>query len=34
MVTRIDGVRRALEIVNTRIAFNDISDLKCDMFQE
>lgn len=34
MVTRIDNVSRTLEIVNTRIAFTDISDLKCDMFQE
>jgi mannose-6-phosphate isomerase class I len=34
MVTRIDDVSRTLEIVNTRIAFTDISDLKCDMFQE
>lgn len=34
MVTRIDDVSRTLEIVNTRIAFTDISDLKSDMFQE
>lgn len=34
MVTRIDGASRVLEIVNTRIAFTDISDLRCDMFQE
>ena len=34
MVTRIDAASRTLEIVNTRIAFADISDLKCDMFQE
>ncbi len=33
MVTRIDDAGRTLEIVNTRIAFNDISDLKCNMFQ-
>jgi hypothetical protein len=34
MVTRIDDANRTLEIANTRIAFVDISDLKCDMFQE
>ena len=34
MVTRIDGASRVLEIVNTRIAFTDISDLRCDLFQE
>lgn len=34
MVTRIDNARRALEIAGMRIAFVDISDLKCDMFQE
>jgi hypothetical protein len=34
MVTRIDGASKTLEIANTRIAFVDISDLKCDMFQE
>ncbi len=34
MVTRIDEASRTLEIVNTRIAFVDISDLKCDIFQE
>lgn len=34
MVTRIDDAGRTLEIANTRIAFADISDLKCDMFQE
>jgi len=34
MVTRIDDVSRTLDIVNTKIAFADISDLKCDMFQE
>lgn len=34
MVTRIDDVSRTLDIVNTRISFADISDLKCDMFQE
>ena len=34
MVTRIDDVTRTLDIVNTRIAFADISDLKYDMFQE
>ncbi len=34
MVTRIDNARRALEIADMRIAFVDISDLKCDMFQE
>lgn len=33
MVTRIDTASRTLEIVNTKIAFADISDLKCDMFQ-
>lgn len=34
MVTRIDYTSRTLDIVNTKIAFADISDLKCDMFQE
>jgi hypothetical protein len=34
MVTRIDDASRILEIVNTRIAFTDISDLRCDIFQE
>lgn len=34
IVTRIDDAGRTLEIANTRIAFADISDLKCDMFQE
>ncbi len=34
MVTRIDDASRVLEIVNTRIAFTDISDLRCDIFQE
>lgn len=33
MVTRIDNASRTLEIANMRIAFIDISDLKCDMFQ-
>ena len=33
-VTRIDDASRTLEIANTRIAFIDISDLYCDMFQE
>lgn len=34
VVTRIDEAGRTLEISNIRIAFADISDLKCDMFQE
>ena len=34
MVTRIDDASRTLEIGNTRIDFVNISDLKCDMFQE
>lgn len=34
MVTRIDYTIRTMDIVNTKIAFADISDLKCDMFQE
>jgi mannose-6-phosphate isomerase class I len=34
IVTRIDNVVRFLEIVNTRIGFADISDLKCNMFKE
>lgn len=34
MVTEIDNARRTLEIVNTKISFNDISDLKCNMLQE
>jgi len=34
MVTRMDDVGRTLEIANRRIAYTDISDLKCDMFQE
>lgn len=34
MVTRIDDAGRTLEIASLRIAFVDISDLKCDMFQE
>ncbi|MEY8355542.1 YolD-like family protein [Lachnospiraceae bacterium 54-53] len=32
MVTRIDDAGRTLEIANRRIAFVDISDLKCDVF--
>ncbi len=31
MVTWIDDISGTLEIVNTRIAFVDISDLKCDI---
>jgi len=34
MVIRIDDASRILQIANMRIAFADISDLKCDMFQE
>lgn len=32
-VTRIDETCRALDIVNTRIAFADISNLKCDVIK-
>lgn len=34
IVTRIDDTSKTLEIANMRIAFINISDLKCDMFQE
>jgi hypothetical protein len=34
MVTRIDEISRTLDIVNTRIAFRDISSLRCGIFQE
>lgn len=34
VVTRIDEVNRTLDVVNTRIAFCDISNLCCEMFQE
>lgn len=34
VVTRIDEVNRTLDVVNTRIAFCDISSLCCEMFQE
>ncbi|MFR3727750.1 YolD-like family protein [Lacrimispora sp.] len=34
MVTRIDDAGRALEIADRRIAYTDISDLKCDMLKE
>lgn len=34
MVTRIDEISRTLDIVNTRIAFRDISSLRCGRFQE
>lgn len=34
MVTRINDAGKILEIAGRKIAFIDISDLKCDMFQE
>lgn len=33
-VTRIDDASRTLDIANTRIAFTEIFDLYCDIFQE
>ncbi|WOO37956.1 YolD-like family protein [Anaerocolumna sp. AGMB13020] len=34
MVTRIDAVSRTLDVVNTRIAFRDISSLRCERILE